>query len=204
MIIYPWSYQRQTTLAVLAYRHVEVRMITDIIIKAAGIKGLGVFALRDFSPGEFLFRRRYARIVRNDEIDTLSADDQRHLCELDWEHSAVLLPPGCYLNHACDPNAMRKGVTVFAWKPILAGEEITIDYRLNAFTGEEWTCVCGSANCQGTVTSSFFSLSEAQQRAYLQYAPNFIQREYQRRHGQRQRKRHHCEGRKQEQWADPR
>ncbi len=110
-----------------------------------------------------------------------SSDDQRHLCELDWEHSAVLLPPGCYLNHACDPNAMRKGVKVFAWKSIRAGEEITIDYRLNAFTGEQWQCICGSANCQGTVTSSFFSLSTAQQALYLPYAPSFIQREYRQR-----------------------
>jgi SET domain-containing protein len=159
-------------------------MITDVIVKAAGRKGQGVFAIRDFTPGEFIFRRRYGRIVRNDEIETLSADDQRHLCELDWDRSAVLRSPGCYLNHACDPNAMRKGVKVFAWKPIHAGEEVTIDYRLNAFTSERWDCVCGSANCQGVVTSSFFTLSEAQQAAYLPYAPTFIQREYQHRRGQ--------------------
>src|SRR5690349_12101479 len=116
----------------------EVRVINDVIVKPAGMKGQGVFALRDFAPGEFIFRRRYGRVVRNDEIDTLSADDQRHLCELDWDRSAVLLAPGCYLNHACDPNAMRKGVKVFAWKPIHVGEEVTIDYRLNAFTSEQW------------------------------------------------------------------
>ena len=160
-------------------------MIADIIVKDAGLKGQGVFALRDFSPGEFIFRRRHGRTVNNDEIETLSADDQRHLCELDWEHSAVLLSPGCYLNHACDPNAMRKGVKVFAWKAIRAGDEITIDYRLNAFTNEQWQCGCGSANCQGIITSSFFALSEAQQAAYLPYAPRFIQREYRQRHSQR-------------------
>src|SRR5262245_36624587 len=159
-------------------------MITDIVVKDAGLKGQGVFALRDFSPGEFIFRRRHGRTVSNDEIESLSADDQRHLCELDWERSAVLLSPGCYLNHACDPNAMRKGVKVFAWKPIRAGDEITIYYRLNAFTNEQWQCDCGSANCQGTVTSSFFALSEAQQAAYLPCAPRFIQREYRQRHGQ--------------------
>jgi len=160
-------------------------VITDVIVKEAGRKGQGVFALRSFAVGEFIFRRRYRRIVHHDELEALSADDQRHLCELDWEHSAVLLSPGCYLNHACDPNAMRKGVKVFAWKPIQTGEEITIDYRLNAFTGEQWECACGSANCQGSVTSSFFSLTEIQQAAYLPYAPTFIQREYQQRHSQR-------------------
>ena len=33
-------------------------MITDVIVKDAGDKGLSVFAKRDFSVGEFIFRRR--------------------------------------------------------------------------------------------------------------------------------------------------
>jgi hypothetical protein len=36
----------------------ETVMITDIIVKDAGVKGQGVFALRDFAKGEFIFRRR--------------------------------------------------------------------------------------------------------------------------------------------------
>jgi SET domain-containing protein len=153
-------------------------MVADIIVKEAGSKGKGVFARRDFSRGEFIFRRRHGQVVRNDAIGALSEEDQRHLCELDWERSAVLLAPGCYLNHACDPNAMRKGTHVFAWKDICQGEEITIDYRLNAFTGEHWDCACGSANCPGSVISSFFALSDDLQIVYLPYAPKFIQREY--------------------------
>jgi SET domain-containing protein len=159
-------------------------MITDIIVKDAGGKGQRVFALRNFSIGEFIFRRRHGRVVRNQDIALLSEEEQRHLCELDWDTSAVLLPPGCYLNHACDPNAMRKGVNVYAWKDIRAGEEITIDYRLNAFGGERWDCYCGSANCPGYVISSFFALSEDQQRAYLPYAPTFIRTELCRRGGE--------------------
>lgn len=158
-------------------------MITDVTVKDAGAKGLGVFALRDFTPGEFIFRRRYGRIVRNQEIALLSEEDQRHLCELDWDTSAVLLPPGCYLNHACDPNAMRKGTYVYAWKPIRQGQEITIDYRLNAFSEERCECICGSTNCAGYIILSYFALSEERQRRYLPYAPKFIRDEYRRRHG---------------------
>jgi hypothetical protein len=157
-------------------------MITDIIVKTAGAKGKGVFALRAFSRGEFIFRRRHGQVVHNDRIGLLSEEDQRHLCELDWEHSAVLLAPGCYLNHACDPNAMRAGTKVFAWKAIDPGQEITIDYRLNAFSDERWACCCGSANCQGFIVGSFFALSEERQRMYLPYTPAFIRREYRRRH----------------------
>jgi hypothetical protein len=155
--------------------------ITDIIVKDAGNKGKGVFALRDFAPGDFIFRR-HGKVIQNSDIPQLSSEDQLHFCELDWETSAILLAPGCYLNHSCDPNAIRKGVNVYAWKEIRQGEEITIDYRLNAFTGECWECLCGSAHCQRYVIGSFFSLSEDQQRTYLPYAPKFIRDEYNRQH----------------------
>ena len=93
-------------------------MIKDIVVRDAGGKGLGVFALRQFRKGEFIFRRRHGRIVRTTQLHSLSRDDRRHLCELDHGRSAVLLPPGCYLNHSCEPNAMRSGVKVFAWHGI--------------------------------------------------------------------------------------
>ncbi len=156
-------------------------MITDVIVKDAGNKGQGVFALRDFSPGEFIFRRRHGRIVANSDINRLSDDDQRHLCELDWETSAVLLAPGRYLNHSCNPNAMRKGTHVYAWRAIGQGEEITIEYRLNAFSDELWPCFCGSARCSGQIIGNFFALNSDLQRAYLPYAPRFIRAEYRRR-----------------------
>jgi hypothetical protein len=120
-------------------------------------------------------------VIREADIARLSPEDQMHLTELGWDRYAVVLPPGAYLNHACDPNAMRSGVKVFAWRDIAAGEEITIDYRLNAFDGSSWPCECGTASCTGTVVGSYFSLSEERQRAYLPYAPDFIRREYRRR-----------------------
>jgi SET domain-containing protein len=55
-------------------------MMSDVIVKEAGSKGLGVFALRDFAKGEFIFRRRYGKVVANREIERLSEEDQRHLC----------------------------------------------------------------------------------------------------------------------------
>lgn len=157
-------------------------MIGDVEVRDAGAKGKGVFALRGFRKGEFIFRRRHGRIVTASGIRKLSSDDRRHLCELDRRRSAVLLPPGCFLNHSCEPNAMRSGVKVFAWRRIRRGKEITIDYRLNAFGGERWSCACGSANCKGTIVGDFFSLDERTQRSYLPYAPGFIQREYRWRH----------------------
>jgi uncharacterized protein len=157
-------------------------VIGDVVVRDAGAKGKGVFARRAFRAGEFIFRRRHGRVVANRDVGSLGEDDRRHLCELDWETSAVLLPPGCYLNHACDPNAMRHGVDVYAWKDIHAGEEITIDYRLNAFDDDDrWACSCGSAVCPGVIVGSFFALDAERQRLYLPHAPRFIRAEYRRR-----------------------
>ena len=158
-------------------------MIADIAVRDAGRKGKGVFALRAFRRGEFIFRRRHGRVVRNIDVARLTREERRHLCELDHRRSAVLVGAGAYLNHSCDPNAMRSGTKVFAWKPIRAGEEITIDYRLNAFDGRRSRCLCGSKSCRGWIRSDFFSLDAATQRAYLPYAPAFIRREYRRRRG---------------------
>lgn len=87
------------------------------MVRDAGAKGKGVFALRSFRRGEFIFRRRRGRVVSTAEIPALTEQERRHLCELDRERSAVLLPPGSYLNHSCEPNAMRSGVKVrgFTW-----------------------------------------------------------------------------------------
>ncbi len=70
--------------------------ISDIAVGDAGRKGLGVFALRTFRKGEFIFRRRHGRIVRRSDLGLLSDDERRHLCELDLDTSAVLLPPGTF------------------------------------------------------------------------------------------------------------
>ena len=153
-------------------------MIRDVEVRDAGDKGRGVFARRPFARGEFIFRRRHASVVDARGIAALSAEDRMHLCELDWDRFAVLHPPGCYLNHSCEPNAMRSGTKVFAWTPIRAGEEITIDYRLNAFDGDSWPCACGAPACSGTVVGSFFALPSERQIAYLRYAPAFIRHEY--------------------------
>lgn len=153
-------------------------MIGDVEVRDAGVKGLGVFVRRPFRRGEFIFRRRNGPAMDGRALAKLPPEQQMHLTELGFDRFAIVLPPGAYLNHACDPSAMRSGVKVFAWRDIAVGEEITIDYRLNAFGGDSWPCACGTASCSGTVTGSFFALPEDRQRAYLRWAPAFIRREW--------------------------
>jgi hypothetical protein len=160
---------------------VSAGVIADVTVRDSRDKGLGVFARRAFAEGEFIFRRRHSRVLTGDEVETLDDWERIHICELGFDRFAVLAPPGCYLNHSCEPNAMRHGVKVFAWRPIAGGEEITIDYRLNAFDGVTWPCSCGTPSCTGAVVGSFFAMDPDRQRAYLPHAPAFIRREYRRR-----------------------
>jgi SET domain-containing protein len=156
-------------------------MIGDVEVRDAGSKGRGVYARRAFDDGEFIFRRRHTRILTAAELDRAADWERVHLCELGFDRFAVLAPPGCYLNHCCDPNAMRHGVKVFAWRPIEKGEEITIDYRLSAFDGSPWPCECGAQSCTGTVVGSFFAMDPERQTLLLPHAPAFIRREHHRR-----------------------
>lgn len=75
---------------------------------------------------------------------------------------------------------MRHGVKVFWWQPIAQGEEITIDYRLNAFDGDSRPCDCGSEGCTGTGVGSFFAMDSERQKLLLPHAPSFIRSEYRR------------------------
>jgi hypothetical protein len=156
-------------------------MIGDVEVRDAGSKGRGVYARRAFDDREFIFGRRHTQILTAAELDRAADWERIHLCELGFDRFAVLAPPGCYLNHSCDPNAMRHGVKVFAWRPIEKGEEITIDYRLNAFDGSPWPCECGAQSCTGTVVGSFFAMDPERQTLLLPHAPAFIRREYHRR-----------------------
>jgi hypothetical protein len=83
-------------------------VIHDVEVREAGFKGCGVYARRSFNEGEFIFRRRHTRTFAAGELDQAGEWDRVHLCELGFDRFAVLAPPGCYLNHSCDPNAMRR------------------------------------------------------------------------------------------------
>jgi SET domain-containing protein len=155
-------------------------MITDVDVRRTPDKGLGVFALQSFRAGDFIFRRRHGPTLTAADVASLSAGDRAHVTRLDVDRFAAVLPPGAYLNHACDPSAIRRGVNVIAWRDIAPGDEITLDYRVNALDGAPWSCACGSASCDGRV-GSFFDLPDDRQQAYLPYAAAFIRREYRRR-----------------------
>ena len=158
-------------------------MDNGIVVADAGHKGKGVFATRDFQEGDLIMRFR-GRAVHRDELAALTAWESDHLGEVTRETYQVLPAPRCYLNHACAPNAISTNNAVYAWRDISSGEEITIDYRLNAHDdGDVWQmdCQCDAQDSPHIVLGDFFSLPEDMQEQYAPWAPEFIQQEYQRR-----------------------
>ena len=159
-----------------------VDMIKDVVVKSTDKKGKGVFALRNFKIGEFIFRSNKGRIVHRKELPKLSNDDRMHLNEIDYDTYEVMWAPGKFLNHSCGPNAISKGSSLLALKSIRRGEEITVDYRINAFDRNKWRCYCGSKDCKGWCISDFFTIPENLQKKYLPYTIKVIREEYYRRH----------------------
>jgi SET domain-containing protein len=156
---------------------------SGVVVGSAGRKGKGVFASRRFESGELIARFVGRRVVRA-ELAQLSQWEHDHLGEVDVDVWQVLPEPVCYLNHACEPNAIHSSSEVRARRAIAPGEEITIDYRLNAYDdGDVWkmTCECGATSGPHDVIGDFFSLPPARQRSYLPVAPPFIRAMYERR-----------------------
>lgn len=159
-------------------------MNQPVIVRSAGHKGLGVFAARDFRQDEVIMRFM-GRVVHYSELPTLTPWEYKHLGEFTAETYQILPAPRCYLNHACAPNAVSTSDAVYAWRDIAAGEEITIDYRLNAHDdGNVWkiTCHCEAFDEPHVVIGDFFSLPDEVQEQYQLWAPSFIQEQYRLRH----------------------
>ncbi len=112
--------------------------------------GTGVFADEDFFEEDVIGK------IQGEVID--DADYESSYCmELDEEKKLEPAPPFRFLNHCCDPNCE---LVVFddepsdtLWlqviRPILAGEELTIDYAWPA--DNAIPCECGDMNCRGWI-----------------------------------------------------
>jgi len=157
-------------------------MNAAVEVRDAGLKGRGVFALRPFERGAVILQFERGCVVHGDQLATLTPWECEHLGELSADTCQVLSAPRCYLNHACAPNAISSSDTVRAWRAIQAGEEITIDYRLNALDDWELRCACPAYNVPHVVIGHFFTLCVDLQRQYVPYAPPFVQQEYLRRY----------------------
>jgi SET domain-containing protein len=108
-------------------REIEVRSVEG--------KGRGVFALRDFQPGEVIEQAPVV-VLRDDQYELLNHTRLRDYY-FDWGPNDCAIPLGYSLiyNHSDDPNAETRRdrsndtITFVAVKPIAAGQEIVHRYE---------------------------------------------------------------------------
>jgi hypothetical protein len=120
----------------------------DVEVAAAGAKGRGVFAVREFVRGE--------TVIVGKAIE-YPAKRTRMSVQLDWERHVEMDVPAMLLNHSCEPNL---GVRENQWCAydfvallgIDVGEELVFDYAMTEHAlVAPLSCLCGSAACQGEI-----------------------------------------------------
>ncbi|RUX22374.1 SET domain-containing protein-lysine N-methyltransferase [Mesorhizobium sp. M2A.F.Ca.ET.037.01.1.1] len=99
------------------------------ILSTGGERGRGVFAARDFLPGE---------IVVIGLIDRMETVRTTNSFQLDWNVHALFHKPAVIVNHCCDPNLAivpnRFGAYDFvAIQHISSGAEVTWNYATSEF-----------------------------------------------------------------------
>ncbi|MER8817333.1 SET domain-containing protein-lysine N-methyltransferase [Mesorhizobium sp. M0965] len=117
------------------------------VLNTGGDRGRGVFAARDFLPGE---------IVVIGLIDRMKKGRTTNSFQLDWNVHALFQEPAVIVNHSCDPNLAivpnRFGAYDFVCiEQISSGVEVTWNYATSEFEciGVS-VCLCSSENCQGS------------------------------------------------------
>lgn len=132
--------------------------LDDIEARNTDGKGMGVYATRDFRPGEMvlMFRGSY---VKNRSEHTVQVEKDLHIDPRE---------PWKYVNHSCDPNCgIVNRMDLEAMRPIRKGEEVTFDYAMTeAKIANLFDCSCGAAICRGRV-GGFDTLSEELKKKYV-------------------------------------
>jgi uncharacterized protein len=123
------------------------------------IHGIGVFANTWIAAGRVLARYD-GKILTAAEVKRELAAGNRYLLELpdgrviDGSTSKEL---GRFFNHSCDPSAnleFREGVPlIVSSRPIVRGEEITIDYGFDPSEVTRFSCSCGKPSCVGYIVA---------------------------------------------------
>jgi SET domain-containing protein len=120
-------------------------------VRPSAKHGTGLFARRGFRAGEVLYEVARGKVVGLAGIPGLTALERNHLDRIGEDAYEVIEPPGCDINHSCDPNSEERERRGIALRGIAAGEEITLDYDRIAHLEDPFPCRCGSACCRGVV-----------------------------------------------------
>ena len=110
----------------------------DLEMKAVPGKGLGVFARRPFARGDVVETAPVIAVIAPVQVPPIETTPIVHYYYYwgeDLQSAAVIGGFASFYNHSSSPNAevfrdhRRERLQVSALRPIVAGEEITFNYR---------------------------------------------------------------------------
>lgn len=135
-----------------------------VSVHPSPIQGFGVFATQAFRFGAVLLRFDDSRVVdAGHPLRPEAGELERHRDFLPDGTVVLMQSPERYINHSCDPNCFvysaHRERFLLARRDISTGEELFMDYALNAVDGDVWQCHCGVPNCRGLHQCDFFSLT---------------------------------------------
>jgi D-alanine-D-alanine ligase len=132
-------------------------------MKGNSIAGYGIYATMDIDANELVFRgeERSQRIVTRRYVEQNWNSKEKEIFRkyayplsnevfLLWDDNPNGWAPQ---NHSCNPNTEYNGLDVVAIRPIMNGEELTLDYA--SFLDENmepFKCKCRTAECRGLIT----------------------------------------------------
>jgi len=139
-----------------------------IQVRASGVHGKGVYALRPIRKGETIIEYTGEMIswdeaLRRHPHDPADPDhtfyfhiDEQHVIDAKFGGNSAR-----WINHACAPNCVAdddgRRVYIKALRNIRPGEELFYDYglvieeRLTPALKKRFDCHCGSPKCRGTM-----------------------------------------------------
>ena len=145
--------------------------VDGVEVRCSPIHGMGVFATREFDPGDEIgvyAGRRFAPGKQhnswNDQLTYLFGLSDGSTIDGAQNGNAMR-----HINHACTPNveAMERygrgrklEVAIFAAEHITADQELFLNYSLDvdAQDSDSFPCACGSALCTGTMAATLTNL----------------------------------------------
>ncbi|GAA5508985.1 SET domain-containing protein [Novipirellula caenicola] len=117
-----------------------------------GKYGLGVYAVRQFLPGELVFE------VTGQLLSHENYHGSNYVMELNENWYLEPTIPAAFLNHSCSPNSELVQLTKYslglvAICNIEPESEIVFDYQWEPHEGTP-QCRCGALNCRGWVVAA--------------------------------------------------
>jgi len=124
----------------------------DIEVRHTGKCGYGVYAARQFLPGELVTE------ITGQLISKKDYEGSEFVMDLDEDWYLEPATPGAFLNHSCSPNCELVQLTDFSLGVVAICNvepetQLTFDYAWEAF---DWNprCQCGARNCRGWVVAA--------------------------------------------------